>query len=269
MHLRERDAEDVGQFGFGLEGSLRTRADMDAPILALRGNRDMRLEMRVGNLVAVVGALHDDLGLGKALLRVSVFALDLEKNIPPRLLDAGREFLVVQNRRARNHRFLRVEHRRQNFVIHLNETACLFRDALGFRRHRSHALADETGDVIENIGVVRINPIIVMQGRAVRTPRHVLPGKHPVNTGQGAGLLRADRDNVRMGVRRAQDLKMEHSLHLYVGGVASGAGDDGMGQRILQAGAAGVTRAILLDMTDTRQGILDGVVAGAAAKIAL
>ena len=62
---------------------------------------------------------------------------------------------------------------------------------------------------------------------------------------------------------------MEHSLHLYVGGVASGAGDDGMGQRILQAGAAGVAGAVFLDVTDTVQRVFDGVIAGAAAEITL
>src|SRR4029077_6921665 len=63
--------------------------------------------------------------------------------------------------------------------------------------------------------------------------------------------------------------EMEHSLDLYVGGVASSAGDDGMGQRILQAGAAGVAGAVCLDVPDPRQGIFDGVIAGAAAEVSL
>jgi len=62
---------------------------------------------------------------------------------------------------------------------------------------------------------------------------------------------------------------MKHSLHLYVRRVASGAGDDGMGQGILQAGATGMTGAVFLDVTDTVQRVFDGVIAGAAAKIAL
>jgi hypothetical protein len=50
-----------------------------------------------------------------------------------------------------------------------------------------------------------------------------------MNTRKRTGLFRADRDNVRVRMRRAQDLEMEHSLPLYVRRIASGAGDDGMG----------------------------------------
>ena len=62
---------------------------------------------------------------------------------------------------------------------------------------------------------------------------------------------------------------MEHSVQLHVRGVAGRAGDNRMGERILQAGAADVADAIFFDVTDARQCILDGVVAGAAAEIAL
>jgi hypothetical protein len=41
------------------------------------------------------------------------------------------------------------------------------------------------------------------------------------------------------------------------------------GQRILQAGAAGVASAVLLDVTDTVQRIFDSVIAGAAAEVSL
>jgi len=62
---------------------------------------------------------------------------------------------------------------------------------------------------------------------------------------------------------------MEHSIHLHVSGVAGGAGNNGMGQRILQTPAADVADAICFNVTDTRQRILDGVVTGAPAEIAL
>ena len=43
---------------------------------------------------------------------------------------------------------------------------------------------------------------------------------------------------------------MEHSLHLHVSGVAGRAGDNGMGERILQTGATDVADAILFDVAD-------------------
>jgi hypothetical protein len=90
-----------------------------------------------------------------------------------------------------------------------------------------------------------------------------------MNPRQGAGLFRADGDNVRVCVRGAQHLEMEHSVQLHVRGVAGSAGDNRMGERILQAGTADVADAIFFDVTDARQCILDGVVARAPAEIAL
>jgi len=72
---------------------------------------------------------------------------------------------------------------------------------------------------------------------------------------------------VRM--RRAQDLEMEHSVQFHVSGVMGRAGNNGMGERILQAGTADVADAIWFDVADARQCIFNGVVPGAPAEIAL
>ena len=70
-------------------------------------------------------------------------------------------------------------------------------------------------------------------------------------------------------MRRAQDLEMEHSIHLHVSGIAGRAGNNRMGERILEARTANVADAICFNVTDARQCIFDGVVAGAPAEIAL
>ena len=62
---------------------------------------------------------------------------------------------------------------------------------------------------------------------------------------------------------------MEHSVHLHVSGVAGCAGNNGMGEWILQAGTTDVADAIWFDVADARQCILDSMVAGAPAEIAL
>jgi hypothetical protein len=84
--------------------------------------------MRVGNLVAVVRVLHDDVGLGKALSDVFRIRSRSEENIPPACW--MREEIPCGAKSARrNHRFLRIEHRRQNFVIHLDEPAGFLGDS--------------------------------------------------------------------------------------------------------------------------------------------
>ena len=162
---------------------------------------------------------------------------------------------------------LGIEDRGKNFIIHLNETAGFFGRAFGFRSHRRNALTDETGDVVENIRIVWIDTIIVMQSRGVRTPRHVLPGKHRVNARHGARLLGANGENLRVRMGRTKYLEMEHPLHFDVCGVASRARDDGMSQRILQAGATGMTSAVFLDGGHTMQRILDGMISGTTTQI--
>jgi hypothetical protein len=62
---------------------------------------------------------------------------------------------------------------------------------------------------------------------------------------------------------------MEHSVQFQISGVMGRAGNNGMGERILQACTADVTDAIWFDVADARQCILNGVVAGAATEIAL
>ena len=62
---------------------------------------------------------------------------------------------------------------------------------------------------------------------------------------------------------------MEHPVHLHVGSVPGGAGDNGMGERILHAASADVANTIFFDVADARQCILDRVVAGAPAEVSL
>ena len=58
-----------------------------------------------------------------------------------------------------------------------------------------------------------------------------------MNTRQSTGLFRPDRENVRVCMRGAQDLEMEHPIQLHVSGVMGRAGNNGMGERILQTPA--------------------------------
>ena len=168
----------------------------------------------MGDLVAFVSAFDNDFRLGKTVFDVAVFAFNLEENVLARMLDAGRELLVMQDGRARQHCLLRVKHRRQNFVIHLNEAAGFFGNSFGIGDDGRDALTDVTNDLIENEGVIRIHTIVIVQGRGVWTRWHILVRKHGVNARQCSGFIRADGGDVGVSVGRAQNLDVEHSLHL-------------------------------------------------------
>jgi len=124
-------------------------------------------------------------------------------------------------------------------------------------------------DIVEHEGVVGIHPVIIMKRRGVRTVRHIFMREHGMHSGQGAGLLRADGFDPGVRVRGPQHLEMDHALDLDVGGVARRTGHDVVRRGILQAGAAGVAGAVLLHRANAVQRILDRMVSGAPAEIAL
>ena len=62
---------------------------------------------------------------------------------------------------------------------------------------------------------------------------------------------------------------MQRVLHRHIERIARLAGDDLLGERIAQACAAGLAGPLLLDIDDAVQRVVDAVIAGAAAKIAL
>lgn len=88
-----------------------------------------------------------------------------------------------------------------------------------------------------------------------------------MNARHGARLLGTNGENLRVRMGRTKYLEMEHPLHFDVCRVASRAGDDGMSQRILQAGATGMTSAVFLDGGHTMQRILDGMISGTTTQI--
>ena len=131
-------------------------------------------------------------------------------------------------------------------------------------------LADEAHDIVEDVGVVGIDQMILVRRRRVELARHVLPGEHGDHARHGHRLVALDRLDARMRMRRAQHFQMQRAVRGNVERVARLSGDDRLGERIAQAPAAGfLSRGLLLDIDHAVQRIVDRVIAGAAAKIAL
>ena len=72
-----------------------------------------------------------------------------------------------------------------------------------------------------------------------------------------------------MGMRRAQNLQVQQPLDRQIHRVARLAGHDGVGERIGQAGAAGLAGHVRLDVACAMQRVVDRPIAGAAAEVAL
>ena len=112
--------------------------------------------------------------------------------------------------------------------------------------------------------------MIFVRRRGVELARHVLPGEHRDHSRHGHRLVALDRLDPRMRMRRAQHLQMQRAFGRHVERVMRLAGDDGFGKRVAQAPAAGFDAGdIVFDIDHAMQRIVDAVIAGAAAKIAL
>ena len=128
-----------------------------------------------------IDALMHDVGGGETLRRTADFAMDIGIDVA-----VGGDALVVQQRRVRTHRCLRVEDGGQDFVLDLDQPAGRFRCGLGFRDDRGDALAHKADHVVEHIGVVGIDEVVLMRGGAVEAARHVFPGEDGDDPGTAA-----------------------------------------------------------------------------------
>ena len=165
---------------------------------------------------------------------------------------------VVQDRRAGLHGDLRIEHRGQKLVLDLEQAAGFFRRGLGLGDAGSDPLADEAHDIVEHIGVVGVDQMILVRRRRVELARHVLPGEHRDHARHGHCLVALDRLDARMRMRRAQHLQMQRAFRRNVERVVRLAGDDRFGERVAQAPAAGLDAGdIVLDIDHAVQRIVD------------
>ena len=111
--------------------------------------------------------------------------------------------------------------------------------------------------------------MILVRGRAVEPARHVLPGEDRDHARHGHGLVAADARMRACACGERSTLRCSSPAHGHIHGVARLAGDDRLGERIRQAGAAGVAGDVVLDFGHALQRVGDRAVAGAAAQIAL
>ncbi len=158
------EIEQRGQRPPREERRLGARPHIEPLRLVEPADRAVRFQMRVLDAVRQISAFVHDIGLGKSLLDVADIAVDLAGDVALRIVDARFRSLVVNDRRARLHRRLRIEHGGKDFVVHDQPVAARFGGGLALGHHRGDALADETHDPVQHRGVVGIDAWVLMAG---------------------------------------------------------------------------------------------------------
>ena len=72
-----------------------------------------------------------------------------------------------------------------DLVIDLHLPTAFFRSDDGVGEDGHYTLTHEPHDVVENVGVVRINKVVGMNCRGEELARHVFPGVDAMDTGDG------------------------------------------------------------------------------------
>ena len=172
--------------------------------------------------------------------------------------------------RARRHRLLGIDQRRQNLVVDLQPAAGLLGCAFTVRNDGGDLLADEADDIVEDAGVLGIHPVLLVPRRREQHRGRILMRQDRVHAGYGHRRRSVDRDDPGVRMRRAEQLDVQKVIDCGVERVARLAADDVRAGRCRQAAAeraAGLDAVLDIGLAVDR--ILDRTIAGAAADVAL
>ena len=154
---------------------------------------------------ALEAVLDDDVRLGEGALDVAALDVDGHGDVA--------RLALVDERRAFQHRLLRVEDGRELLPLHLDEIERLLGDALIDGGDRRHLFADVAGLFHGKRVLVREEGAPALLDRVLR--RHHRP--HPAQLLRLGGI---DPHDPRVGVRAAQNPADQHSRQHDVGDVA-------------------------------------------------
>ena len=150
---------------------------------------------------------------------------------------------VVQHRRSRRHRGLGIEYGGKQLVFYVEQPAGCFRGGLGLGDNGGDPLPDEADDIVEDVGIVGIDEMILVGCRTIEPARDVLPGEHGDDARNGGRLIALDGFYARVGMRRTQHLEVQHFLHRrHVERIARLPRHDRLGEWSAEAGSAGAAR---------------------------
>ncbi len=204
VNVARAQTEQMAKLLLRDERRLRTGADMKPSVIASPGNRSVRLEVNVLNAGGGIGHLVHRIRGCEAIRYAADLAVDVDIDVP--LL---RPALVVQDGGIRRHGGDRIEDGGQDLVGDIKQPAGGLGGSLGLSDDRGDPLADEAHHVVENVGVVWIDQMVLVGRRAVEPAGNVLPGEDLDHARHRHGLVAADGKDARMRMRRAQHLEVQ------------------------------------------------------------
>ena len=203
---------------------------LDLAVLAVTGDRGLRLDIALMDRLGVEFALDDQIGLGESRLDVAGRELDAlgdVRRLFGRGLHPGGDLVLVQQRRVVLHRLDDVDDVRQHLVVDPDQLERLARDRIRGRGDRRHGVA-----VIERLlarhhvagHVAEIDDQLARGGVFDRHFREVVAGDHRLDPGQRLGRRGVDRDHPGMGVGAPEHPAEELARQVDVRAVAGAAG---------------------------------------------
>ena len=179
------------------------------------GNGRPGFHRRGNQLLLLNGFADHNGGLGKGGVGVPAGGHPVER------LVAGR--VLMQLRRPRAQRRLRVDDGRQRLVVHLNQFQRILRLVAVLRHHHGHRVAHIAHPVNGNGGVGNRLQIRVGDGpgagNGVQNAGRVRPGIDGKHAGRAFGGVGIDAPDAGVSVGAAQNRRVDHSRQLDVVGV--------------------------------------------------
>ena len=175
-----------------------------------------------------IHVLHDDVGAGERRRRIAARELELMADVRagPRPQGrqirevAGRRLARVDQRGPRSQRLLERHRSRERLVVDVDQLERLLGRRLVDGRDRRHRLALVPRDPDREH-----RPVAICRAVVGIAPGQIGAGERGEDAGPGAGARHVDARDPRVGVRRAEHLRVSHARHGQVGDVARAAGD--------------------------------------------
>ena len=213
------------------EVALAGGPDRHLAVLTGAHHRGVRLDVALVDGFHGVLALDDDVRLREPGVDVAELVDGVAGDVGGpvgRIGQALGAHRLVQHRRVVAHGVADVQDRRQHVVLDGDRLGGLFGLPQGGRRHRGdrvavierlvlrHHVARQVGEV--GRGLARL-------GDADRRRREVRAGDHGLDAGHRFRLRGVDREDARVRVRAAHELRVQHAGQRQVGAVVGVAGD--------------------------------------------
>ena len=225
--LRLRVHEHGGQLVADSEMALRTGFHDQMPVLVPVGQRVVRLDVALVDHGGGIGPLHDQVGRRIAGLDVAFLVNEVLGDVAELVVEDAAGFgveVVEDDRRVVTHGFAHVQHGRQDFVVHVDQTQGFLGvvDAGGGHGGDDLALRGDAPAGDDPLGHVAqaLHAGLVGFGLAAARVGKVVAGDHGQNLAGSLGARRIDAANARPRVRAAQHFAPDHARHAGVHAVA-------------------------------------------------